>query len=215
MVIGRPWTLPERAQSGRISTLRHVASCAGHATPVAASSRSHPVYPVPSLTSPMPATCAMSQGPCYVGSLPCLTDRCSRESSITVQPCDGLARSVLEPRMYASSTCIDERLLHMACHLGRRLCHADRPSAKSILARQRAVRQGGSESIGHEPGKSQAGAFEFSTPVHTATRIPHLVLYRWLPCPRHHQSACACEHLAWTCCRQVPRLKAHRCHEVA
>ena len=58
--------LPERAQSGRISTLRHVASCAAHATPVAASSRSHPIYPISSPTSPMPAACAVSQGPCYV-----------------------------------------------------------------------------------------------------------------------------------------------------
>ena len=49
--------------------------------------------------------------------------------------------------MRASSTRIDSLLLHMACSLGRRLRQAERPSAKSILLRQRAARQGGSESV--------------------------------------------------------------------
>ena len=208
MVIGRPWTAREGSERSHLNPSTRRVLCWSCYTSGCI------VEITPSIPGPKPNISHAGHlrdepGSVLCGSLPCLTDRCSRESSITVQPCDGLARSVLEPRMRASSTCIDERLLHMACHLGRRLCHADRLSAKSILARQRAVRQGGSESIGHEPGKSQAEAFEFSTPIHTATRIPHLVLYRWLPGPRHHQSACACERLAWTWSfRLVPRFKA-------
>ena len=97
----------------------------------------------------------------------------------------------------------------MACPQVHRMRHADRPSAKSILAIQRAVRQGGSETVGSERGKGQAQAFQFSTPIHTATRSPYLVPYTWLTGPRHHQSAGACERLGTTWSfMQVTRFKA-------
>jgi hypothetical protein len=58
--------------------------------------------------------------------------------------------------MQASKARIDQLLKEVACHLGRRLRHADRPSAKSILPRQRTERQGDSESFSNEPGSEQA-----------------------------------------------------------
>ena len=90
------------------------------------------------------------------GSLSSPTKRRSRESSITVRPCGTLAGSVLELRMHISVARIDELLLHMVCYLGRRLRHDDCLNVKSILPRQRAERQGGSESAGHESGRGQA-----------------------------------------------------------
>ena len=112
--------------------------------------------------------------------------------------------------MRASSTRIDELLLHMACSLGRWLRQAERPSsAKNILLRQRAARQVGSESVDSKPGNRQASASQFSIAIHTTTCSPHLVLYKWLTGPRLYQSACARERLARTwSSRQVPRFRA-------
>ena len=57
------------------------------------------------------------------------------KSSITVLPRVALVMSLLEPRMRTSRRPVEEPLLHVACHLGRRLRHADRLSAKNIFSR--------------------------------------------------------------------------------
>ena len=57
------------------------------------------------------------------------------KSSITVLPRVALVMSLLEPRIRTSRRPVEEPLLHVACHLGRRLRHADRPSAKNIFSR--------------------------------------------------------------------------------
>jgi hypothetical protein len=57
------------------------------------------------------------------------------KSSITVLPRVALVMSLLEPRIRTSRRPFEEPLLHVACHLGRRLRHADRPSAKNIFSR--------------------------------------------------------------------------------
>ena len=143
------------------------------------------------------------------GSLSRSTDAVLWESSISVLPHGALSASLLEIRTPASALRVEQPLLCMARPQGCRLRHADRRSAKSILAEQRAVRQGGSETGGRERGKRQAQAFQFSTPIHTATCSPHLVPYTWLTGPRHHQSAGACERLGTTWSfMQVPRFKA-------
>ena len=156
MVIGRPRTPPERAQSTRMSTLAYVAARVGHAAPVAPSSRAYPVYPVSSLTSLMPAVCAMSMGPWEMAlfqARPRDALERARLRSDRAVPWRGLCSS---SGLHISGGRIGELLLHMVCYLDRRLRHADRPSAKSILPRQRAERQGGSESAGHESGRGQA-----------------------------------------------------------
>ena len=57
------------------------------------------------------------------------------KSSITVLPRVALVMSLLEPRIRTSRRPFEEPLLHVACHLGRRLRHADRLSAKNVFSR--------------------------------------------------------------------------------
>ena len=161
------------------------------------------------LTSPMPAAQRFGTWADQDGSLSRSTDAVLWESAISVLPLGALSASLLKPRIPASTLRVEQPLLCMARPQGRRMRHADRRSAKSILAEQRAVRQGGSETVGRERGKRQAQAFQFSTPIHTATCSPHLVPYTWLTGPRHHQSAGACERLGTTWSfMQVTRFKA-------
>ena len=75
------------------------------------------------------------------------------ESAILVLPRGALSASLLEIRIPASTLRVEQPLLCMVRPQGRRMRHADRRSAKSILAEQRAVRQGGSETVGRERGK--------------------------------------------------------------
>ena len=158
-----------------------------HLVPSHASDRSSPTAAVvpPSLappnclstilTSPMPAAQRFGTWADQDGSLSRSTDAVLWESAISVLPLGALSASLLEIRIPASTLRVEQPLLCMVRPQGRRMRHADRRSAKSILAEQRAVRQGGSETVGRERGKRQAQAFQFSTPIHTATCSPHLV----------------------------------------
>ena len=90
------------------------------------------------LTSPMPAAQRFGTWADQDGSLSRSTDAVLGESAISVLPLGALSASLLEIRTPASTLRVEQPLLCMARPQGRRMRHADRRSAKSILARHSA-----------------------------------------------------------------------------
>jgi hypothetical protein len=111
--------------------VRPATSC--HASGMAVETMLDMAYPI---LATMQVRCTMAR---YMSEhndfLSCHANVVLSKSSITVLPRVALVMSLLEPRIRTSRRPVEEPLLHVACHLGRRLRHADRPSAKNIFSR--------------------------------------------------------------------------------